>query len=55
MADKVIMSRRLFDRLLDYFWDPMLDEDVPIVAELKARFEAEFPEEFEIVEKPDII
>ena len=48
-ADKIVMSRRTFDRILDYFFDPMLDDGIPIVAELKARLEAEFPEEFEDV------
>jgi len=50
MADKVIMNRRTFERLLDYFWDPMLDDDIPIVKEIKARLETEFPDEFEFVD-----
>ena len=55
MAEKIIMSRRTFDRILDYFWDPMLDDDIPIVKEIKARLETEFPEEFEFVDElPDM-
>jgi len=46
MADKVMMNRRTFERILDYFWDPMLDDDIPIVQEIKARLETEFPDEF---------
>ena len=52
---KIIMSRRTFERILDYFWDPMLDDDIPIVKEIKARLETEFPEEFEFVDElPDM-
>ncbi len=55
MAEKIIMSRRTFERILDYFWDPCTDDDIPIIAEIKARLETEFPEEFEFVDElPDM-
>lgn len=54
MADKVVMSRRTFERILDFFWDDCTDDDIPIIREIKARLEAEFPDEFDFVSPEDL-
>ncbi len=43
----VEIPQKLFDKLIDFFWDRCTDDSIPIIADIKKDIVKEFPEKFE--------